>query len=320
MRHATTTIGGALAAALVAHERALGRRWTAARSGDVTAVHRARVASRRLREVLAVAAAVDRAGPADLLRFVRRLTRVLGPTREMDVALDELGRAAARHGWPDEAVAIVRARLARERSRRAARLASKAERPGRGPLRRRAAALAGDMSAIADSVWLKALTERVIRRAARVVVTSAACGTLYAPDRLHALRIAIKKLRYALELVPAAVDDGLQPLVRTLKGAQDRFGHLHDLQVLAADVHALEARRRHAERTGIALVLEGLERDCREIHASVLALIPDVDAAARDARRRMKMQRAGRHPVMARARVDASGADQTAVRTARSGS
>jgi CHAD domain-containing protein len=320
MRHATTTIGAVLAAALVRHERALARHAIGARRGDVKAVHRARVASRRLREVLAIAVAVDRGASVDLLRPVRRLTRLLGPTREMDVSLDELRRAAARHGWPPDAVATVRARLARERARRAARLASKGERSGRASLRGRVRALARELSAAPDTVWLAALTRRVIQRAARVIVTAADCGTLYAPDRLHALRIAIKKLRYALELVPPSVDDRIVPLVRTLKAAQDRFGHLHDLQVLAAEVHALDARPRLAGRSGVGLVLEALERDCREMHAAALTLVPAVEAAAKDARRRMKLQRSSRRPVMARAQAGALETEHPADRTAGSGS
>ena len=78
----------------------------AAASGDVTSVHRARVASRRLREVLPVLAeaadsdALDRAG-----QQVRRITQALGPIRELDVALGHLrrwGRAPAfpRTPWP----------------------------------------------------------------------------------------------------------------------------------------------------------------------------------------------------------------------------
>ena len=68
----------------------------AAASGDVTSVHRARVASRRLREVLPVLAeaadsdAMDRAG-----KQVRRITQALGPIRELDVALVAAARISS---------------------------------------------------------------------------------------------------------------------------------------------------------------------------------------------------------------------------------
>ena len=63
----------------------------AAQSGDVRSVHQARVATRRLREALPVlrkslnADAIDRAR-----QRVRRMTRALGPVRELDVSLAHL--------------------------------------------------------------------------------------------------------------------------------------------------------------------------------------------------------------------------------------
>ncbi|MBA2354814.1 MAG: CHAD domain-containing protein, partial [Acidobacteria bacterium] len=61
------------------HE-ALATHLAAARNGDVEAVHQARVASRRLREVVPVVAAnLPRARRKRLERDLRRLTRALGP-------------------------------------------------------------------------------------------------------------------------------------------------------------------------------------------------------------------------------------------------
>jgi CHAD domain-containing protein len=88
----------------------------AATSGDVSSVHRARVASRRLREVLPVLA--DAAGSPDLDRAgksVRRITRALGPIRELDVALGHLQEIGARAGVSARALAIVRRHLTVER-------------------------------------------------------------------------------------------------------------------------------------------------------------------------------------------------------------
>jgi CHAD domain-containing protein len=318
MGHATTAIGAALAAALVRHERALARRWPRAIAADPASVHRARVASRRAREVLAVALVVD-AGreAADLRRGIRRVTRALGPVRELDVALDELARGAARHDWAAEAVAAVRETLTRERARRARRLAAKAARSRRPWERRRLAALAAAMPLAADDRWLAALAERLARRAGAAVAAAGACGTLYAPEPLHALRIAVKKLRYALELVPLAVDEGAPARLRLLKTAQDRFGRLHDLQVLAAEVHALDARGEEA--AGLALLREALERDCREVHAGAIALLPRIEAAARDTARRMQVHRASRRRTMAKAGLGRSPVPARE-RAARSGS
>src|SRR4029450_7084182 len=83
---------------------ALSRTLPPARAGDVTSVHQARVATRRVREVLPLIT------PGSSLqkhrRRVRRLTRALGPVRELDVALltldefaDRQGTARSRSDW-----------------------------------------------------------------------------------------------------------------------------------------------------------------------------------------------------------------------------
>ena len=67
-----------------------------ARDGDAESLHQARVATRRLREALPLVAQGSRG--RKLEKSVRRLTRALGPVRELDVALitlDELQRPSA---------------------------------------------------------------------------------------------------------------------------------------------------------------------------------------------------------------------------------
>ncbi len=68
-----------------------------------------------------------------------------------------------------------------------------------------------------------------------------AAGHMYSPEQLHQVRIAAKKLRYAMELAfDAGVKSAAAP-VRTVKRAQDTLGRLHDLQVLQAHVAAVQA-------------------------------------------------------------------------------
>ena len=170
------------------------------RQGACTA---ARVASRRLREALAV---IDAAEPTDdagrLARAVRRLTRALGPVREIDVAIVELERAARRHGWSPELTGLFRRRL--EQRARAAREAHGREGGQAGSCRRPRRRHESSPKRVASAPTIgrgrRALTARIVRRARAVLAASAAAGTIYVPERLHALRIAIKKLRYALEL------------------------------------------------------------------------------------------------------------------------
>src|SRR5688500_15860173 len=82
--HLSTLYAALLRSRLVSLLKAM----PAAQAGDQISVHEARVASRRLREALPVlgARADERAlGRCD--KRVRRLTRALGPVRELDVTL-----------------------------------------------------------------------------------------------------------------------------------------------------------------------------------------------------------------------------------------
>ena len=89
--------------ALERRVRALERDLPAALGGDVEALHRSRVASRRLREILPVLGLERDAGRQapvrKLQRRLRRLTSALGGVRELDVALGILDQL--RHGHPD---------------------------------------------------------------------------------------------------------------------------------------------------------------------------------------------------------------------------
>ena len=91
----------------------------AAQAGDETSVHQARVASRRLRQALPLLSvhanpqALDRAG-----KRVRRITRALGPVRELDVTLLLLAELSKKGAAPERALARVRAAVIDERLKR----------------------------------------------------------------------------------------------------------------------------------------------------------------------------------------------------------
>ena len=64
--------------------------------------------------------------------------------------------------------------------------------------------------------WLSALQARLARRAGRVLVAIEAAGAVYAPEPLHGVRIAVKKLRYAAELARRTRHaSGLPPISRS---------------------------------------------------------------------------------------------------------
>src|SRR5688572_32204674 len=95
------------------------RAMPAAQAGDHVSVHQARVASRRLRQalpLLSVRADADALDRAD--KRVRRITRALGPVRELDVTLLLLAELEKKGAAPARAIARVREAVTEERQKR----------------------------------------------------------------------------------------------------------------------------------------------------------------------------------------------------------
>jgi CHAD domain-containing protein len=91
----------------------------AAQAGDTRSVHQARVATRRLREALPVlCASVNQPALTRVQRQVRKMTRALGPVRELDVSLMHLEELARKNVVSARALNEVRNALKRERAQR----------------------------------------------------------------------------------------------------------------------------------------------------------------------------------------------------------
>ena len=108
-----TITASAVQRALARRVRALERDLPAVLDDDVEALHRSRVASRRLREILPVLGLERHPGRQTpvrkLRRRLRRLTSALGGVRELDVALGILDELRQRR--PDLEQALSRARI-----------------------------------------------------------------------------------------------------------------------------------------------------------------------------------------------------------------
>jgi CHAD domain-containing protein len=301
MADAITQIARALTDALARQQHLLTASWSDAVAGDVRGVHRSRVASRRLREALAIAAAAGSGGrAARARRLARRITRALGPVRELDVALAELDVVAARHRWPESAGAAIRRDLERARGNQRRRLHHETAGLARGTIRariERAAADIADLSTPSDVS--RAMARHVLRRADRVETQVALCGTLYAADRLHALRIAVKKLRYTIEIAGPLLGRAAGPALRQLRAMQQRLGRLHDVQVLMEALQSGAARDTPRASWDWPAMLDDLERDCREQHARIVRLLPALARTVSAVRRNATLQAlTGRRAIM----------------------
>jgi len=257
------------------HSRALAWHLPRAVKGEPRAVHQARVATRRLREAVPVlTAGVGGGRRRSTVRTLRRITRALGLVREMDVSLAALAEDR-RAGGNEAAVDLVTSHLQRLRAARRdemlARLA-KINRPALAASLRQIGQLVAD--ADADPAWRAALEARLTRRARALAEAVDAAGALYVPERLHAVRIAVKKLRYGLELAGEAQTRRTVDLVRRLKRAQDALGRLHDLQVLIEHVKAAQAESatfRTFPPGALEALARAFETECRALHGRYVA-------------------------------------------------
>ena len=255
---------------------ALSQALPAAAKGDVDALHKARVATRRLRAALPIVANGRKA--EQLARLIRRLTQALGPVRELDVArqilddLEEAGkvsRAAAR---------ALRVAVDDERGRLRSHLEGRLEGFDVDKLRRRAVAATHTHGAAAFGIRdaRRAAEARVLagRRASRLVRALDRAAGLYLPDRLHEVRIAVKRLRYTLELEQRFSGSRANTRIRTLKTAQALLGRMHDLEVLIARTRTTQASA-GASSLKISADLDGLvrhlESECRQLHGQYMA-------------------------------------------------
>jgi CHAD domain-containing protein len=264
--------------------KVLARDLPGALEDDVEALHRSRVASRRLRELLPILDLPDALGGATSIRSrVRQLTRALGGVRELDVALAILDKLAERH--PDLAAVLsaVRADVADDRRGRREAMARQFDEMAGLELPDDLTGITSKIPPEASAGRFATLSRRLARRVDRLESAVDEAGALYAPERLHAVRIAAKQLRYVLELVHEVGGVATRRLTNRVRRYQDMLGRLHDLDVVSSCV------RRHAwtegrEAEDATRLQREIDRELRELHAAYLAsagALHDVVAACR---------------------------------------
>src|SRR5262249_4097315 len=172
---------------------------------------------------------------------LRSVTKRLGAVRELDVTLSALNEAGRSHHFAAAALRHIGGAVTLARAQAFERVRLKLP----------AATLQGIIDDVGQAIerveikdaltehldgakpsWLSTLDARLTARAIRVRGAIEAAGSLYAATPLHDLRIAIKKLRYGLELSADAGRDRARVDVQALKAAQQVLGEVHDLEGL----------------------------------------------------------------------------------------
>lgn len=266
---------------------ALHRHLPGAVKGDDRAVHQARVASRRLRESVPVLAAGLKGSKGNKARRkIRRLTGALGMVRELDVALKVVDELAATENVPRAAIDELRAQVLAERQQRREVMLTQLDELDTAKLERRLKSVCEAIANAEDTGWRELLGKRLLKRAKRLQAAVDEAGRLYAPERLHAVRIAAKKLRYGLELAAEARVRAASPLVGSLKRVQDLLGRIQDLRILLEHVSVLQAEgsSRRIPKAAFDAMARRIEDECRRLHGRYVAASDGLGALGTEVR------------------------------------
>ncbi|HEY7123030.1 MAG TPA: CHAD domain-containing protein [Ktedonobacterales bacterium] len=282
------------------YQQMMGLRSDALTSDDPEAIHKMRVAARRLRVVLKTFADCYPQKPAKrLTRRVKRLQRALGKVRDADVLTAQLqsdeehAPATQRPGirWlinhlQAQRTADFQVVQRRLRKRKVARVEADFQatlRP-RDPLDRPpdiqqpegadSAALQPENSIAAH------LQPLLFARLAELRRWSDVARNPDASQEQHQLRIAAKRLRYTLELFSDALPRQASEFIQALSELQDVLGALHDQIVLQGIMEqaltepeqpeAEEAHPQGQERTALKRFLTAKSREHRARYAAFL--------------------------------------------------
>ncbi len=261
----------------------------AAVRGDKEALHKARIATRRLREALPLLSSGEKV--RRLERKVRRITRALGPIRELDVAMQILDDVEQAGELSRPALARIRQAVTRERHVLQADMQRRVDGCNLVKLRKRAIGAARKAAtnglARGDAARLARARLRAARRGERLRTAIEGASGIYLPDRLHDVRIAVKKLRYALELVnelsgPRGTRPGqagararkMKTQLKMLSRVQDALGRMHDLEILIARTRGVQGAP-GAPTLKLSGELDRLvrrfETECRQLHGQYMA-------------------------------------------------
>ena len=251
--------------------------------GSGTAIHRTRVASRRLREVLPVLQ-LDSDVSSKLNKKLKKVTRRLGAPRELDVLLLLIEELRSSDRYSGAALNVVKADVSQERRRLLAQLVdadidASLRRVAR-KLRRVVEAMQGNEDSPAQARAMRwAIDARISRRAGTVRKAIADAGQVYLAERLHVVRIAMKKLRYGVELAVEASGERDSPELKILKRGQELLGRLHDLQVLIDRVRRVQGALTPPDVTvwhDLDILVTALELTCRRLHGRYMRERPGV--------------------------------------------
>jgi CHAD domain-containing protein len=246
--------------------------------GAESSIHDARIATRRIRELLPLLGDPKRRKPIeDLYSRFKRIGRSLGRVRDADVRVAMLGTLETRMPHAAPALVVLRQQKEHERLRLLRKLVKRLERLEAvrmiETLDEQRLAQAGPLSwgLRAGHAWKRDLRYTLRERATATSAAIEHATGVYFPRRVHGARIAIKKMRYAMEIAHETGGANRSAAIRELKKAQDLLGDLHDRQELVDNlVEACPADKPEiAEK--VSLLKQVIEAENHNLHTRYLA-------------------------------------------------
>lgn len=239
--------------------------------GTPSAVHRARVATRRIGAAMQVMLPLAQEHQWELLgQALKRIRRSVQTLRDLDVMQGHLEEFGKGNVYP-KACALVRSQMAQERIETCQQVARKAK-------VEKWLAQTGYWMAIRGSLASKneEVTE-LIRQAllaqfaefssqADRLGEALLAGDAHHDVEPHALRIAGKSLRYTFEMAQAQHMGSMARVLKRFKQLQDALGIWHDYHVLCARVmkvceSQLDAGEWHVEQRELILLAAHIHRE-----------------------------------------------------------
>lgn len=204
---------------------------------DPEGVHSMRVASRRLRSALHdFRPYVNKGGLAATLKQIRSIADALGEVRDEDVAILALetvaSHSSAQMKGPLQAI-IESRKEARRTARQQLRKIIVKKRMSQLALDfDKAITTATNAPEQNNTLSYVNMAREIIRD--RLDELESLSNGLYKPldeEPLHEMRIAAKRLRYAIELFQECWSSGLEGFAKSAAGVQSALGNLHDCDV-----------------------------------------------------------------------------------------
>jgi CHAD domain-containing protein len=245
---------------------------------DRECVHRMRVASRRLRSVLPLlATSLSCRTCARWRKHLRRITRVLGSVRDIDVQSACVQQFLHDRASTEDQAGIERLSLRLEQRRQALQgpVVKALERFASRQLAEEMEETLTQVASESEAYEIDVPGRRVYRQTRKGILKRLDAFEAYAPyvrrpecvKELHAMRIAAKRLRYIMQALAPLYPDELAEPIQASRLCQTRLGDIHDCDVWIDTLpRFLEAEQ---ERT---LVYFGSATPFEPLRAGILAL------------------------------------------------